>query len=151
MATSRGRYWVKAKKPDGFQSGFEKAIDEQLKAMGVAYEYEPFRIPYTKPPASYTPDFVLDNGIIIEAKGRFVSSDRSKFRCLKTQHPDLDIRFIFNNPNERISKQSKTTYAMWCERYGFPYSKKVIPNAWMLEPVEAVRKEALKRFAKEKD
>ena len=66
-------------------------------------------------------DFILPNGIIIEAKGQFVSSDRSKHKLIKEQHPDLDIRFVFSNSRTRIGKKSKTTYAMWCDRFGFNF------------------------------
>ena len=52
---------------------------------------------------------------------------------VQQQHPDLDIRFVFSNPLTRISKKSKTTYAMWCEKHGFQYAKGLIPEAWIQE------------------
>jgi hypothetical protein len=82
---------------------------------------------------TYTPDFVLDNGIIIETKGRFIPSDRSKHLRIREQHPDLDIRFVFSNPNARLYKGSKSTYASWCEKYGFKYAKEKIPVEWIKE------------------
>jgi hypothetical protein len=103
----------------------------------VAFDFEPFAIHYEKPArkSKYTPDFLLlDNGIYVETKGRFVTADRQKHLLMKAQHPALDIRFVFDNPNARISKQSRTTYAMWCEKHGFKYAKKSIPQAWLDEP-----------------
>ena len=43
----------------------------------------------------YKPDFVLNNGIIIEAKGWFKARDRVKHLLIQEQYPELDIRFCF--------------------------------------------------------
>jgi hypothetical protein len=77
--------------------------------------------------------------MFIETKGRFMVADRQKHILIKEQHPDLDIRFVFSNPKQRISKSSRTTYAMWCEKHGFLYAKESIPNAWLKEVKEAVQ------------
>jgi hypothetical protein len=118
-------------KREGFRSGLEEALSLWLVEKGVSVEYETdaSRIKYTKPAKSstYTPDFTLPNGIIIETKGRFVTADRQKHILIKGQHPDKDIRFVFQNPNGRISKASRTTYAMWCEKHGFLYCKAPTP------------------------
>lgn len=129
----------------GFRSGLEEKVAEQLVAQRVPFTFEEHAIRYVKPArkAKYTPDFVLENGIIIETKGRFVTADRQKHILVKEQHPGLDIRFVFSNPNARISKTSKTTYAMWCEKHGFPYAKQLVPDAWVKEPPNAARLKAL--------
>jgi hypothetical protein len=116
----------------GFRSGLEEKIAAELKAAGVLFTFEEDVIEYIRPQraAKYTPDFVLRNGVIIETKGRFVTADRQKHLLVKAQHPDLDIRFVFSNSSSRISKKSPTTYAMWCERYGFKYADKSIPKEW---------------------
>lgn len=122
----------------GWRSGLEEAIGAQLKSLRVRYEYETLRIPFEQPvkPRRYSPDYLLlDNGIIIETKGRFVTADRQKHLLVKEQHPDLDIRFVFSNSRQRISKQSQTTYAAWCQTKGFKYADKLIPQAWLNEPV----------------
>jgi len=115
----------------GFRSGLEDVIAKELSSRGVPFRYEAKEdvIQYIKPQrvSKYTPDFALPNGVIIETKGRFVTADRQKHLLIKEQHPSLDIRFLFNNPNSRISKQSKTTYAMWCEKHGFKYAKAATP------------------------
>ncbi len=119
----------------GFRSGLEDKIAAQLRRAGIPVEYESEVILYTKPekPSRYTPDFPLPNGIIIETKGRFVTADRQKHLLIKAQHPDKDIRFVFSNSRARISKQSPTTYAMWCEKHGFKYADKTIPPEWLSE------------------
>lgn len=101
----------------------------------MGFSFEELVIPYVKPekPAKYTPDFVLENGIIIESKGRFLTEDRQKHLLVQKQHPEYDIRFVFSNSKTKISKRSKTTYADWCEKHGFLYADKEIPNAWLKE------------------
>jgi hypothetical protein len=128
----------------GFRSGLEKDTATDLQSQGVEFTYEQTKIEYVKPErkSKYTPDFVITTRpdgtpkkkpLIVETKGRFLTDDRSKHLLVQRQHPDLDIRFVFNNPNARISKGSKTTYAAWCEKNGFLYAKGTIPNQWLWE------------------
>ncbi|QFP93708.1 endonuclease I [Ralstonia phage P-PSG-11-1] len=120
----------------GFRSGLEEKIAADLTSRGVRFTYEELVISYTKPAKThkYTPDFVLPNGIIIESKGRFLSEDRAKHLLVKAQYPDLDVRFVFSNSKTKINKRSPTTYAMWCEKNGFQYADKAIPEEWLREP-----------------
>ena len=118
----------------GLRSGLEDRIASELKDKGVKYEYEKHKLKYTKPAKvhTYTPDFyIVDKKIFIETKGLFTSADRAKMRLVKEQHPNLDIRFVFSNSRNKISKISKTTYAMWCQKYGFQYADKHIPKEWL--------------------
>ena len=123
----------------GWRSGLEKSLADYLDERNISYEYEEHKLVYTVPErqAIYTPDFYVRTRtgklIIIETKGRFVTADRQKMLLVKEQHPDLDIRFVFSNPKTRISKKSKTTYAAWCEKHGFPYAAKVAPERWLNE------------------
>ena len=119
----------------GFRSGLEERIAEQLDKLGVEYTYEKVKLKYIKPASShvYTPDFQLPNGIIVETKGRFLAPDRQKHLLVKKHNPELDIRFVFSNSNARISKTSKTTYAMWCRKNGYKFSDKIIPEEWINE------------------
>lgn len=130
---NRWRNFNRTRRETGKRSDLEVQVASQLDKLGVKYAYESQKIEYTKPSKArkYLPDFTLDNGIIIEAKGLFDTSDRQKHLLVKEQHPALDIRFVFSNPNQRISKQSKTTYAMWCEKHGFKYTKGFVPEEWL--------------------
>lgn len=126
-----------AGKKHGWRSGLEEVVAAQLDALGVAYEYEKRTIEYVIPESThkYTPDFViLSNGIVVETKGRFLPDDRKKHLLVKKQYPQLDIRFVFSNPKQRISKVSQTTYANWCDKHGFKWAAKEIPEAWINEP-----------------
>jgi len=117
----------------GFRSGLEDKVSQQLLDEGVPVKYEEMYIEYIRPQSShkYTPDFELPNGIIIETKGRFMVADRKKHLLIKEQHPELDIRFVFSSSKAKLSKGSKTTYALWCTKHGFEFADRLIPRAWL--------------------
>jgi hypothetical protein len=120
----------------GFRSGLEDKIADNLTALGIPFEYEKLVIDYIQPAKArkYTPDFVLlNNGIIIESKGRFITADRQKHLMIQEQYPELDIRFVFSNSKAKLSKLSQTTYGMWCDKHGFKYADKDIPSTWLKE------------------
>lgn len=128
--TSRRQHAIK----NGYRSGLEDDISKQLKSLGVSFKYEELKISYSiNETRTYTPDFQLDNGIIIESKGRFVAADRKKHLLIQHQFPKLDIRFVFSNSKGKINKGSNTTYGMWCAKYGFQYWDKEIPQRWIEE------------------
>jgi hypothetical protein len=56
-----------------------------------------------------------------------------KHILVKRHNPELDIRFVFSNSNAKISKASKTTYAMWCRKNGYKFADKTIPEEWVNE------------------
>jgi len=113
----------------GFRSGFERTLDTQLKMAKVKYSYETLKIPYTLS-GEYNPDFILANGIIIEAKGKLDSDDRRKMIAVKKQHPELDIRFVFMKAQGPIVG-GKQTNAAWAEKNGFPWASERIPTEWL--------------------
>ena len=118
-------------KEAGFRSGFEQAVALQLEAAGADFEYEPKdkRIEYQNKPSKDLPDFVLPNGVLIEVKGRFTGADRAKHLLIQAQHPELDIRFVFQRDNT-LSKVSKTRYSDWCDKHGFQYCFVTVPEEW---------------------
>lgn len=119
----------------GFRSGLEEKIAKDLTDRKVKFEYETKKISYVVPErnATYTPDFILPNGIIVEGKGVFDVEDRQKHLLIKEQHPELDIRFVFTRSAAPIRKGSPTSYAAWCDKHGFQYADKIIPQSWLDE------------------
>ena len=115
-----------------FRSQFELKFASSLALQKIEYEYEKHKIKYQPPEKTYTPDFYLKKyDFYIETKGRFLPSDRTKHLLIKKQHPELDIRFVFMNANQRLSKKSKTTYAAWCDRHGFKWAEGFVPKEWL--------------------
>jgi hypothetical protein len=118
----------------GFRSGLEETIAAQLKSAGIDPKFETLKLPYrVEKNHTYTPDFPVGKRIIIETKGRFQTADRMKMLEVKKQHPEYEFRFIFNNSKSKISKVSATTYGKWCEKNGFKYADKVVPQEWIEE------------------
>ena len=118
----------------GYRSGLEKKLADELKVLKVKFTYESLKIEWEDLAyRTYTPDFVLDNGIIIESKGMFTAADRRKHLAIKRQHPKLDIRFVFENSRRKLRKGAKSTYGEWCYKYGLLYSNRVIPEEWLKE------------------
>ena len=118
----------------GYRSGLEKKLADELKVLKVKFSYESLKIEWEDLAyRTYTPDFVLNNGIIIESKGMFTAADRRKHLAIKRQHPKLDIRFVFENSRRKLRKGAKSTYGEWCYKYGLLYSNRVIPEDWVKE------------------
>jgi len=119
---------------NGWRSGFEERIAKELKDLGVKYEYETKKIKYEiRETRTYTPDFILPNGIIVETKGRFIASDRKKHKLIKDQYPNLDIRFVFYNAKAKLYKGAKSSYSDWCLQHGFMWADSSIPDEWLQE------------------
>jgi hypothetical protein len=128
----RKRRKKRSQRTSSYRSGFEETLASQLKRGGVNFEYETVKLKYVKK-ATYTPDFILPNGIIIEAKGLFTAEDRTKHILIREQHPHLDIRMVFMNAYNKLRKGSNTTYARWCEKKNIIYAHKTIPKSWLLQ------------------
>ena len=118
----------------GYRSGLEHKLSLYLDEHKVKYDYENIKIEWEDLAyRTYTPDFILYNGIIIETKGRFLAADRRKHIAIKKQHPKLDIRFVFTNSKAKLSKGAKSSYADWCIKHGFRYYDRIIPEDWLKE------------------
>ena len=122
---------LKNRKEIKFRSKLEERVATLLMTLGVSYEYESTKVPYTIQ-HNYTPDFVLPNYVHLEAKGFWAAEDRRKILAVKKDNPELDLRMVFQSPYNKISKRSKTTYAQWCDRHGIPWTAfHEIPIEWL--------------------
>ena len=112
------------------RSGLERQVASLLDELNIHYDYEPDKFKYVLE-SRYIPDFKVGD-IYLECKGYFKATDRRKMLAVKRCNPDLDIRLVFQAPYNKISKRSKTTYAMWAERNGFPWcAYYAIPTSWL--------------------
>ena len=135
MAVPRFKSARHAAEALGFRSGLEEANAKHLERAAHPVLFETFKIKYAIPTSwhTYTPDFRLANGIIVETKGRWLMADRAKMLFVKMQYPDLDIRMVFSRGKTPISAGAKTTCAEWATKHGFPFAEKLIPLAWLKE------------------
>src|SRR5687768_14369486 len=119
------------------RSGLEKKVAAYLKLNKIPFEYETLRVAYVVPEKkrTYNPDFMLPNGLIIEAKGKLDRDVREKMALVIEQNPHLDIRVLFMRDN-KIAKNSKTRYSDWCKKRGIKYAVSEeghIPEEWLVE------------------
>jgi hypothetical protein len=144
------RNWSYGKKrKSGYRSGAEELLAEALTASGVGFEYESLKLTYEKPVrkglckkcgngkvvkvATYTPDFVLNNGTIIEYKGRLTATDRSKLIAVRNSNPDTKIHLLFGSDN-KLQKNSDKRYSTWATEHGFDYATGTPPKRWLRKP-----------------
>lgn len=105
------------------RSKLELKFEEIIKEFNVEYDYEVTKIPYTIPESNhnYTVDWTFINGLLVETKGYLSDhKERYKYVLLKQQHPDLDLRFVFDNPN-KLCGGTKQTHGAWATKYGFKW------------------------------
>ena len=105
------------------RSKLEQRFEQILLDNQIEYEYEVTRIPYIVPESkhNYTVDWTCLNGLLIETKGYLSDhQERHKYVLLKEQHPTLDLRFVFDNPN-KLCGGTKYTHAKWADKYGFKW------------------------------
>mgnify|MGYP003650008849 FL=1 len=135
-----------------YRSGLEKEVAAYLRKTQKKVRYEVLKVEWEDLRyRTYTPDFVLDNGIIIETKGIFDSDDRRKHREIQRQHPELDIRFVFSNAKSKLYKGAKSRYFNWCEQHKFQWANRVIPEEWLKEKGKEIKVKKIELKTKRKD
>lgn len=128
-----------------YRSGLEHEAATFLETRQKIVSYEKLKIEWEDLKyRTYTPDFELDNGIIIETKGLFSPGDRRKHLEIQRQHPKLDIRFVFSNARSKLYKGAKSRYCDWCDQKGFKWAHRVIPEGWLIEKGKRMKEERLK-------
>jgi len=128
-----------------YRSGLEVEAAAYLKDRQKIVAYEKLKIEWEDLKyRTYTPDFELDNGIIIELKGLFSAADRRKHIEIQRQHPTLDIRFVFSNANSRLYKGAKSRYCDWCDQKGFLWANRVIPEEWLKEKGKRMKEQRVR-------
>jgi len=118
-----------------YRSNGERIFAAKLHKRKVIFAYEPIKLAWQRPIQHYTPDFRItraDGSVFyVEYKGYFRPGSRTIMMYVVAQHPDLDIRMVFQDWTKRISKTSKTTYRAWCENKNIICANKNMPLAWM--------------------
>jgi len=102
----------------------EELVAAALSALPQPFIYESAKLPFSLH-RTYTPDFSAD-GIHVEVKGWWPPEDRAKLKAVRLANPNDIILVVLIRPELTISKGSKTTYSMWCDKWGInwvPYNK----------------------------
>tara|TARA_R110000868_G_scaffold346893_3_gene607995 strand:+ start:3395 stop:3793 length:399 start_codon:yes stop_codon:yes gene_type:complete len=126
-----------------FKSKLEEKSWAQLKKHFPSIKYEPHKYKYIQPEKerTYIPDFAMFHKVYIEAKGRLDLPTRQKMIWFRDSNPDITIIFLFQNPDNKITKKSKTTYAQWAEKEGFLWLD--FRRNWILKYKELMNDKAL--------
>lgn len=132
-----------------YRSKFEAEVAQQLDAIrrmlasedatrSFEYGHEVTCIPYGE--TYYLPDFTvtLPDGYVffIEAKGWMPDRDVKKYahvlgdHCDVFRRPEIDLRFVLQNPNGKAGRSKSTTVAKRIERWGWKWSGKHMPEHW---------------------
>ncbi len=74
----------------------------------------------------------------------FSADDRRKHLEIQKQHPTLDIRFVFSNANAKLYKGAKSRYSDWCDKHGFKWAHRVIPEDWLKEKGTRMKQKRVK-------
>lgn len=120
------------------RSKSEVKFSDDLRAHKVHFAYESDRVPYVITKSkTYIPDFTVrkSNGafVFLEVKGWFRSQDRTKLLSVIRSNPGIDLRLVFER-NNRLNKDSETTYADWAEKHDIKYTIGLkLPEEWLRE------------------
>lgn len=107
-----------------FKSKLEEKVWAVLKKEFPTVKYEPQKFKFIQPEIerTYIPDFKTGrSNVFIEAKGKLDLETRKKMIWFRDSNPGVRIIFLFMNPDNKITKRSKTTYAMWATDNGFEW------------------------------
>lgn len=115
------------------RNNFELSVLKSLKALRTDVRYEAEELEYTIT-KQYIPDFVVTrkdgSKLYIEAKGYMRPEMITKMKAVKRCHPELDIRFVFQQNNK--IRGTKMKYTEWAKKYGFPSTVgSSIPKEWL--------------------
>jgi len=105
------------------RSKLEENFEYLLKEFNVPYKYEKDKLCYVIPESKHTYliDWSLPNNIFVETKGYLSDhQERTKYLLIKQQYPNLDLRFVFGDPN-KLCGGMKQTHAQWAIKNGFKY------------------------------
>jgi len=131
-------WYDKIKKCGEYDSKFEASIADQLTAARIKWWREPLPVPYRNNTGShrYIPDFGVKTKdgkrVLIEVKGWIDAAASNKMSAVKYQHPELDIRFVFQRGETKVVKL-KSTNLKWARRLNFPAAVGKVPDDWLAE------------------
>lgn len=133
-----------------YRSKYEAEVAADLTRKRVGFDYESEKVTYLRPirngecqvcaatdvgqVATYTPDFVLKNGIYIEAKGKFDSRGRTKILAVLQSNNVItreNFRLLFMRDNYTTASR-RETYTDWCARHNIVCAiGPKVPQSWV--------------------
>ena len=115
------------KRVDKYKSNFEAEFAKRYPRLGYEQDKITYEVTHT-----YNPDWKVRDGVYIETKGLWKAQDRAKHLHIREQHPEITIYLVFQNPNNKLNRASKTTYAQFCDKHGIEWATiDSIPKEWL--------------------
>lgn len=105
----RSRNW---RQNCGYRSKLEAEFQQDF--PDLLYEHE--SLAYVKS-HTYKPDFWIADNCYLELKGIFTPSDRTKMLEVMKQNPQVKIAMVFQRPQQKLNRSSRTSYADWCDKH----------------------------------
>ena len=128
---------LRSRKDREHRSQLETQVEESLLAQGLTPLYETEKFPYVLH-RKYTPDFKVGD-VYVEVKGWWPPAERTKFLAVIVNNPGLKIFVALQRPNMTLNKNSKTTYAQWCDKHGIAWCPIPIPPEFMAQWLKGTR------------
>jgi hypothetical protein len=131
---------MKLPPPNPYRSWFEVDIALDALEMEYVFGYELQHIIWKEPEKlrKYKPDYWFQKKdgslLVVEAKGRWTAQDRKKICYVTEQHPNLDLRMLFERDNTLSKSPNSKHYTEWCDKKGIRYAVgRKIPEEWLNE------------------
>lgn len=112
------------------RSSFEERMIPVVREFDPGCIYEPHKLYFT---STYVPDLLLSNGIYIELKGRLRPDDEVKLLGVIRDNPNIDLRIVFQNANNKCERRKKMRYRDWADKHGIKWAHGSIPLHWIRE------------------
>jgi Phage endonuclease I len=114
------------KKLHPYKSKFEQDFHAAYPQLGYEKDKIKYLVEHT-----YNPDWKVKENVYIETKGAWLPKDRAKHLYIREQHPEVTVYLVFQNPNNKLSRVSKTTYGEYCDKHGIEWATiDTIPREW---------------------
>jgi hypothetical protein len=115
----------------GLRSMLEVRTQAWLEEKGKNFTYEKEVWKYQYEPQKYKPDFNVDGGdITIECKGKLTKEVRKKILAIKDCNPDRKFYLVFEKPDNKINRGSKTSYGDWASKHGIEWGEGTPEPGW---------------------
>lgn len=106
----------KGKRPDlggtFFRSSWEANYARILNHQGVRWQYEPetFQVGESE---TYTPDFKLEDGTLVEIKGWWTESGKRKVNLFQSKYPTMKLEIVTRKEYTALSKTYRNLITNW--------------------------------------
>jgi predicted nuclease of restriction endonuclease-like RecB superfamily len=116
----------------GMKSIGEVRCAADMDSKKIEWKYEIEKLRYQHKVQTYTPDFLLADGTLIEYKGKMTNETRKKLLSIKRCNPKRRLCIVFEKPDNKLSSRPNSQrYWQWAEANQFEWSDQVVDPRWV--------------------